>query len=266
MGEHDRPSVLVLAGQRSGTVDPLAERAGVSHKCLVPVLGQSLIGRVLTRVETALPDARILVSIEDGAALDADPTVSRLKRQGRLDIVPARLNLVDSVRSASEVSGFPLLITTADNVLVTDEALHALAAQGRTGAANAILVMARKEDIQAAHAGGKGRYYEFRSGGYSNCNLFWLNDPAALKAAEAFREGGQFLKVAGRMLRAFGLLNLLLFRMKLLTVEQAFAAASRRLGVTVRPLVLGDGRLAIDVDDQRSKQMVEELLSRPAHG
>jgi GTP:adenosylcobinamide-phosphate guanylyltransferase len=254
-------SVLVLAGQRSGTLDPLARDAGVSHKCLVPLLGQSLIGRVLTSVDQALPLVPIYVSIEDPLVLRGDPTVDRLHQAGRLQIVASKYNLVDSVWEASTTSGFPLLITTADNVLVTAEALQRLAKDGQQGEADAILVMASKQEIEKAHSGGKGRYYEFRDGGYSNCNLFWLRSATGLNAAEAFREGGQFLKVAGRFLRAFGLLNLVLFRLKVLTLKQAFGAASRRLGVKVRPLVLADGRLAIDVDDERSRKMAEELLS-----
>ncbi len=255
------PAVLVLAGQRSGRLDPLAAAAGVTHKCLVPVAGQSLIGRVLDTVAEALPASPIMVSIESTGALDGDPVVARLKLEGRLRIVPAEFNLVDSVRAASELSGFPLAITTGDNALLSADALDRLVAEGAKPGAEAVLAMAPREAIQAAHPGGKGRYYEFRGGAYSNCNLFWLGTPAALDAAEAFRGGGQFLKVAGRMMKAFGAFNLLLYRMKVLTLRQAFASISRRLGVRIVPLVLEDGRLAIDVDDARSKQMVEELLA-----
>ena len=38
------------------------------------------------------------------------------------------------------------------------------------------------------------------------------------KAAETFRAGGQFLKVAGRMMKAFGLVNLLLYQLKRLLI------------------------------------------------
>lgn len=265
MAQVPSTSILILAGQRSGTLDPVAAAAGVSHKCLVPVQGQSLIGRVLSTVESALPESPIFVSIEDFDVLAGEPTVDRLLGLGRLRIVKSDFNLVDSVRAASDVAGFPLLITTADNVLVSAEAIHALVAEGRRGSpVSAILVMARKEDIEAAHSGGKGRYYEFRGGGYSNCNLFWLGDAVGLAAANTFRDGGQFLKVAGRMHRAFGLLNVLLFRAKLLTLNQAMRSISKRIGANVQALVLNDGRLAIDVDDQRSKEMVEELLRSAA--
>ena len=254
------PGVLVLAGQRSGRLDPLAARAGVTHKCLVPVEGRSLIGRVLETVERALPVSLLYLSIEDPAALDGEPTVARLKKLGRLTIVPAQFNLVDSVRAACDLASYPLVITTADNALLSADALRQIVDEGASGSCDAILGMAAKRDIQAAHPGGKGRYYEFRDGGYSNCNLFWLGGPRALDAAEAFRQGGQFLKVAGRMMKAFGVVNLLLYRLKVRSLRQAFRSISRRLGVRVKPLVFGDGRLAIDVDDERSKQMVEELL------
>lgn len=258
------PSILVLAGQRSGALDPLAERAGVSHKCLVPVLGEAMIGRVLRIVAEAFPSAPIYVSIEDPAVIREEPTVARLTGEGSLHFVEAQFNMVDSVHAASSATGFPILVTTADNVLTTVEALHALAQAGAAGRADAIAVMARKEAIQAAHPGGKGRYYEFRDGGFSNCNLFWIDRPEALRAAEAFRHGGQFLKVKGRIMQTFGLLNLIRFRLKLFSLEQCFGFVSKRLGARIRPLVLADGRLAIDVDDFRSHEMAEELLAPAA--
>lgn len=258
------PKVLVLAGQRPGRIDPLAAAAGVSHKCMVSVEGQALLGRVLDTVDRALPDSAIYVSIEAGASLEDEPSFVRLRDAGRLHVVSAEPNLVDSVGEVAKVSGFPLLITTADNALLTPLALRLMVDKAQESENEAILGMARKADIQAAHPGGKGRYYQFRDGGYSNCNLFWLSAPEGLKAAEAFREGGQFLKKAGRMVKLVGLLNLLLYRSKLLSLQQAFRVLSSRLGVDVRPLVFDDGRLAIDVDDLRSKRMVEELLRSTA--
>lgn len=253
-------SVLVLAGQRPGVTDPLAVEYGVSHKCLVPVLGESMIARVLRTIEQASPDSLIFVAIEDAAVLENELTVCRLREERELQIVPAKNNLVDSVRTAAELTDFPLLVTTADNVLLTVDAVHAVAMSARREDADALVVMTGKEDIQAAHPGGKNRYYEFRDGGFSNCNLFWLNNRSALKAAETFRGGGQFLKVAGRILKAFGLVNAMLFQLKLLDLSQAFGRVSRRVGITIMPLVLKDGRLAIDVDDAKSKKIVEEIL------
>jgi GTP:adenosylcobinamide-phosphate guanylyltransferase len=73
----DNPTILILAGQRLGKVDPLAAKYGIEHKCLVPLLGRPLIGYVFDAVDAAFPGARIVVSINDPTVLDAEPEAQR---------------------------------------------------------------------------------------------------------------------------------------------------------------------------------------------
>lgn len=254
--------ILVLAGRRSATLDPLAEAAGVTHKCLVPVRGEAMVGRVLRTASEAWPDGELFLSVEDFDAVAEEPTVARLHAEGRLAPIDARFHIVDSVVSASRKTGFPLIITTADNVLLTTEVLHRLAAEGARSEADAIVVMAEKRDIMAAHPEGQRRFYEFKDGGYSNCNLFWMRGEKALKTTESFREGGQFAKHPARIVKAFGVLNLIRFRFGLTTLQGMFRHISRRFGVRIRPMVVTDGRLAIDVDNERTHRVAEEILAR----
>jgi GTP:adenosylcobinamide-phosphate guanylyltransferase len=256
------PTVLVLAGQRSGRVDPLAQARGISHKATIKVAGEAVIARVLRTIEQCLPQSRILVSIEDWDAIAREPLVAELHREGRLHHIKAMPTIDQSVvAAASDAGAFPLLITTADNALLSPAAVAQMVARGENYE-GVIVALAPREAIERAHPGGKGRYYEFRDGAYSNCNLFWISSAQSLRAATAFRDGGQFLKVKGRMLRTFGLLNLALFLSRRLSLDQMFNRVSKRLGCRAIPLVLSDGRLAIDVDDERSFQMVEEILLR----
>ena len=44
-------TVIVLAAQRGGRLDPLAAEAGVSHKCLVPIGGRPLLAHVLEALD-----------------------------------------------------------------------------------------------------------------------------------------------------------------------------------------------------------------------
>ncbi len=259
----DAPKLLVLAGRRSATLDPLAEQFGVTHKCLVPVAGEAMIGRVLNIVDQAFHRAPIFVSIEEFDLIREEPTVARLVGEGRLMPVPAQTHIVDSVVAASETTGFPLLITTADNVLMTPESLRRMAAEGRGSQVHALVGMARKEDIRATHPDGQRRFYEFADGGYSNCNMFWIASAKALAATEAFRHGGQFAKKPERIIKAFGLLNLLRFRLGRHSLAQMCGFISRRFGVDIRPLVFeGEGRIAIDVDNERTHRVAEEVLAR----
>jgi GTP:adenosylcobinamide-phosphate guanylyltransferase len=256
------PKILVLAGRRNAGLDPLAEAFGVSHKALVPVAGEAMLGRVLRIVEEAFPDAPIHVSVEDIEVMAAEPTVKRLREAGRLHAMPAQEHIVDSIVAASRGTGFPLLVTTADNVLMTPASLRELHAAGLAGQAHALCVMARKEDIRAAHPDGQRRFYEFKDGGYSNCNMFWLASEKALRATESFRHGGQFAKKPERIIKAFGVMNLIRFRLGWHTLEQMFRFISRRFGVDIRPLVMTDGRIAIDVDNERTHRVAEEVLAR----
>lgn len=254
------PTILILAGQRLGRVDPLAAKHGVEHKCLVPLIGRPLIGYVLDAVDAAFPEAAIVVSINDTAALDDEPEARRFIESGRLTTVASAHNLLESVFAAAERVTFPLLITTGDNVLITPEALRGLHQFALDKQADAAVLFARKEDVLAAHPEGQPRFWRLRDGEFSGCNTFWAKDRAAFTVAEIFREGGQFLKFPRRFIAAFGLVTLVGFRFGLLTVDRLVARISRRFGKRVRVQIADDGRLAIDVDTEFSHMVAERLL------
>jgi hypothetical protein len=44
----DRPNILVIAGRRRSGLDALAAAHGVSHKALVPVAGEAMVGLLRT--------------------------------------------------------------------------------------------------------------------------------------------------------------------------------------------------------------------------
>ena len=255
------PTILILAGKRDGKLDPLAEKAGVSHKAVVPIRGKPLIQWVLEAVEQAWPDNAILVSIHDPAVLEPLPIVQRLKAEGRLRFPPAQHGIVESLEAAvAEGATFPLLITTGDNVLVTPEALRRLHDEATAAGAEAALSYATREQIFAAHPEGQRRFYEFRDQAISNCNAYWLRDRKALAAAESFRGGGQFSKTPGAILKAFGLWNLIGFRQKWWTLDKAMRNLSRRFRVKIVPVPVTDGALAVDVDNERTYGIAETLL------
>jgi CTP:molybdopterin cytidylyltransferase MocA len=257
------PTVLILAGKRDGRIDPLAERAGASHKCMVPIRGKPLIQWVLEAAEPAFPDRPILVSIHDGAVIEGLEIVQRLAASGRLRVVPAGPGIVDSVHAAlGEGDDYlPLLITTGDNVLATPESLRDLDAGARAAGAGAALAVASRETILAAHPEGQRRFYEFRDVALSNCNAYWLRDRASLRAAESFRGGGQFIKTKGAIAKAFGIGNLLRFRLGWWSLDAMMGRLSKRFGVKIVAHFYTDGALAVDVDNERTYRIAETLLA-----
>jgi hypothetical protein len=206
---------------------------------------------------------QVFVSTHHAALLDDlnDPVVDLLG--DRLIVVPAADNLADSVLAVAGVAGFPLLITTADNCLLTPATIAEIESEAERLGAEAGVALARREDVLAVHPEGQRRFYEFSDVAVSNCNAYWIGHPNALRAAEAFRGGGQFVKKPLRVMQAFGLVNLLRFRFGLGPIHHIFARISRRLKVEVAPLLIGDGATAIDVDNMRSLAVTEALMRRP---
>lgn len=251
-------TVVILAAQRDGKLDPLAAEAGVTHKCLVPICGKPLLTHVLAALEGIEGLESVRISVEPGAAeklaviTDASPLPIRFTTSAD--------NIADSVYAAVEGAAGPVVVTTADNVLLTAEPVRAVADRLLAGD-DAVVALARKEDIQAAHPEAQRNFYAFRDGGFSNCNLYGLSRKG-LKAAEAFREGGQFMKNPARIARAFGLLNLIMMRFGWVSTEAAMRRIGKRFGIKASRIILDDGAYAVDVDNERTYRIAALLMER----
>jgi GTP:adenosylcobinamide-phosphate guanylyltransferase len=254
-------TALVLAGQRDGKVDPLCAGAGVAYKAMVPVAGRPMILHVLDALVAAPEIDRIVISINEGAGIQGNAAIAALIARGRVRIEAARANLVDSVVHALANVSFPVLVTTADNVLLTPAAIAELRVGVRRRTADIGVAFAREADVLAAHPTGQRRFYRFADDAYSNCNSYWLAKRDALAPAEVFRSGGQFAKHPARIVGAFGILNLIRFRFGIGSLDGLFARLSRRFRLTMRPVVLTDGAVAIDVDNARTLAVAETILA-----
>lgn len=251
--------VIVLAAQRAGVENPLAKRAGVSHKCLVPICGRPLIVHVLDTLATMPGIGRIRISVEPDAVPELRALVAAYPAVP-IDFVESDANIAESVIRAGEGLPQPMLITTADNVLLSHESLRAMLDAFADGA-DAAAALTTRGAIHAVHPEGQRRFYEFRDDAYSNCNLYGLAGPHALSGVEIFREGGQFAKNPKRLVTAFGLINILLMRFRLVSIHGAMKRASRRFGIRMKAVVLADGSQAIDVDNERTYAIAEGLLA-----
>jgi GTP:adenosylcobinamide-phosphate guanylyltransferase len=254
-------TLVILAAQRTGVVNPLAEAHGVSHKCLVPICGKALIRHVLDIV-TAMDDVgliRISVEADTHDALDAVVAPYRVASGKQIDLVPSKAGIADSVLSATIGQAGPFVITTADNVLVTPDAIRAIG--DMLLEADITAGLASEAAIKAAHPEGQRRFYTFADGGYSNCNLYGIAGEKGMAAVEIFREGGQFMKNPKRLINAFGIINILMMKWGWISLPQAFVRISKRFKLVAKEVVFADGALAIDVDNERTYAIAESILA-----
>ena len=263
--EPPRPfTAVILAAQRSGRRDPLAAEAGVTHKCLVPILGQPLLEYVIDALAGVPGLERIRIAIEP-ESFDAVREVRGASGElgVPVELVASAETITESSYAAAEGVEGPMVFTTADNVNLTPGAVVKMLDALANGA-DAALALATKAAVQAAHPEGQRRFYELSDDAYSNCNLYAMAGPKALQTAETFREGGQFAKNPKRLLRIIGLFNGLLFRFKLVSLDRAMRRLSKRLGLRLEAVVLEDGAHAIDVDNARTYRIAETVLRNKA--
>lgn len=258
-------TILILAGRRPGVTDPLAAAHGVDDKCLVPVAGRPMLLHVLDAALASDAATIIVASHCRDLAERLAPQLPAAAR-ARLRWTPAADNLADSVLGAAADAAFPLLVTTADACLLSAATIAELDAGGLASGADALVGLARKGDVLAVHPDGQRRFYPFADVEVSNCNAYWLGNVAALRAAEAFRGGGQFIKKPVRVLRAFGLINLLRFRFGLGPLHIVFDRLGRHMRLKLVPLLVSDGAAAIDVDNERSLRVTQEVLTLRREG
>ena len=254
-------TVIVLAAQRTGVVNPLAVRAGVSHKALVPICGRPLIEHVMEVLTTAPAIREIRVVLEPDGQPSVDAVLEPFRARGvPIVLVNSDPNIVESVIAATKGEDETFVITTADNVLLTQDALAQ--ARATLEGCDGIISLTTREAVWSVHRQGQRGFYDFKDAGYASCNLFGLNGRRSLAAAEVFREGGQFMSNKGRMVRAFGLVNIILMRFGLITLAQGLKRLSKRLGVHIEPVVFANGELAVDVDNERTYSVAEWVLGQ----
>jgi hypothetical protein len=204
---------------------------------------------------------RVRISVEPEARGALERLLEPFRAQGlAIDYVDPSPNIAASLLAAVEGQSGPYMVTTADNVLMSlasfEQTLAAL------GAADVAFNLASRGAVHTVHRDAQRRFYAFRDDAYSNCNLYGIAGPRGLRAVEIFREGGQFMKYPGRLVSAFGLFNILLFRFRLLTPDSAARRLGKRFGLKARALVLADGTQAVDVDNERTFGVAEMVLKQ----
>jgi len=254
-------TALVLAAQRAGVTDPLAEKCGVSHKCLIDMDGTPMIERVLTSLRGSKHVDKILISIDDPSALDGLEGLQKDVQSGAIELIQSAHNLAESVAVALDgVDAYPVIICTADNALQTAEMIDHFCSEFSESKADAGVSMTPAELIWSKYPDGQRRPYRFKDGKYSNCNLYAIRSRDCLIAAKPFRSGGQFAKSAKRILQAFGLVNMVLYKYGFLTLHNAYARVSKRLGIVIKPIILPFAEAPIDVDNERTEKIALRIL------
>jgi molybdopterin-guanine dinucleotide biosynthesis protein A len=261
MGPHC--TAIVLAGQRPG-IDAVADHFGATSKSLVRVSGEAMLARV-TRALLQTPAINaVMLLAQDIERQLAAPDLAWLRDNDR--VIP-HLSGVTISRSVLEAfaevrSGWPVLVTTADNVFISRALVDEMLDVG--GDHDLAIGFVERSRLEAACGPCSRTWLRFRDGEFTGANLFLFRSPASLQVLEFWAKVEQDRKSLWKMAARFGPLLLLLILTRRLTLAEALARAGERIGVKVRPVLLSDGRAGVDVDKVSDHMLAEKLLAADA--
>lgn len=259
-----KATALVMAASRRGADDIVAQMQNKSHKCLVEIDGVVMLERVVEALIDAGCFDRIYVSIENEGILRTVPQLGAWLDEGRIAAVESTGNLADSVYSAaSEIpSAFPLVITTGDNALHTPELVRDFMDQFWNSEGDVAIAFTQKDIVLADYPDVGLAFHNLKDGGYSACNLYGLRNERALGAVGVFKGGGQFGKKPIRILKAFGILPFVLYKLKAVGLQGLMHRIARNLGVSIDPVLSPYSFGPIDVDNPQFFAISEEALKK----
>jgi len=255
-------TALVMAASRKGAQDSVAQLQNLSHKCLVTIDGEVMLERVVRAMIETAKFARIYVSIEEEALLRSVPQLARWLDEGQMLFVPSSGNIADSVLSAVKVldDPLPLVITTGDNALHTPEIVADFVDAFNASTADVAVAFTEREVVLREFPEPGLAFHELSDGGWSACNLYGLRNQRALNAVKVFEGGGQFGKRHMRILKAFGVLSFILYKLKAASLHSMMRRIGKGFGVSVESVVLDYPFGPIDVDNPASFKLTEEAL------
>lgn len=247
-------TALLLAGSRPGG-DPFAMANGVSDKPLIPVAGEPMVRRPLRALlaTPAIAAVRVLTQSPDAIG-------SVLERDVRVTVEPSGTTIAATIGAilADPGTRFPLLATTADHALLDPAMIEEFCS--RSAGADLAIGMVEQRSLEAVLPQSRRTWIRFRGGAYSGANLFAIRSPAAARAISLWQGVEQDRKKGWRLLAAFGPALLVGAGLRLRTVDQSLATIGRKLGLTLRAVVMSDPLAAVDVDKAADLQLVEEIL------
>jgi GTP:adenosylcobinamide-phosphate guanylyltransferase len=224
--------------------------------------------RVVRTLAAAPSVGRLVVSIDEPAALDEVPELAAQVRDGRLGVhaslsSPSR-SVLDLLSGLAEDE--PALVTTADHALLTPEMVEHFLAAASTSRADLLVGLVARSVLQARFPESTRTYLQLRGEHYSGANLFAFRTPEAQRAASFWVRAESFRKRPWRMVSAFGPIPLLLFLLRRLDLDAALERASRVIGARVEAVRLPFAEAAIDVDRPSDLELVTRILSDTQSG
>jgi len=253
---------VVLAGRRPGR-DVLLGDSGVATKALLPIAGRPMLLHVTAALQATPLIGRIIILAQDSAALARHPDLAALANDTRVEFADSRGGISMSLAKLVGTVTAPLLVTTADNVLLTPAMVADFL--GESSGSDVAVAMVERANLIARYPGSRRTWLKFRGGWWSGANLFRFGGRQVLPLLDFWSAIEQDRKKGLRIIAAFGPALLLATLLRLITVQQGVQRAARRFGlVDARVVAMRQPEACIDADKPDDIVLIEQILKSRA--
>lgn len=259
---HPNESVeaVILAGSRPGG-DALADAYGTSVKALVPIAGTPMLSHVAGRLVNCPAIDKVHISAQNFDAFLKNEKTAWIAKDPSISLTQSKSTIAATIDDLIENDdlGLPILITTADNVLLSDDMVTYFLSKA-TGSDIAIAVV-EKTTLLAKYPNSIRTWLKFRGGHYSGANLFYFGSDNARVILQYWRAVEQDRKKGWKILSIFGPWLLFLVLIRRISIDQMAARVGKKLGLDIRIVQMPQAEACIDVDKQADLELVEEIMS-----
>ena len=246
---------IVLAGSRPGS-DPLLAGTGVSTTALLPIAGQAMLVHVVDALRSSPLVGPITILAQNSAELAAEPGLADF---ADLHFVDSGQGISSSLAAALPPGDDPLLVTTADNVLLTPTMI----AEFLRGAedSDVAVAMVERDSLLARYPHSKRTWLKFRGGWWSGANMFRLRGRRVLPLLDFWGRIERDRKKGLKIVAAFGPWLLIGALLRLFTIEQGVARAGLRFGLKARVVPMSEPEACIDADKPADIELIEAIFA-----
>jgi GTP:adenosylcobinamide-phosphate guanylyltransferase len=248
-------SAVVLAGSRPGP-DPLLDGTGVSSKALLPIAGLPMLAHGLRALRASPEIGTIIILAQDTAALAAEPTIARVEN---ICFETSGQGISHSLAAALSQRDEPVLVTTADHVLLTPQMVAEFVAGARGH--DVAVGMVERSTLLARYPESRRTWLKFRAGWWSGANLFWLHGPKVQPLLSFWSSIEKDRKKGSKIFAAFGPVLMIGALLRLFTVKQGIARAGKRFGVRATAVAMSAPEACIDADKPDDVRLIEKILA-----
>ena len=246
---------IVMAGSRPGP-DPLLSGTGVSTKALLPIAGQAMLVHVVRALRACPRVGLITILAQNSAELATEPALAGV---ASLIFSDSGQGISSSLAAALPPGDDPVLVTTADNVLLTPAMIDEFL-DGAEGSDVAV-AMVERDVLLARYPESKRTWLKFRGGWWSGANMFRLRGRRVLPLLDFWGRIERDRKKGLKIIAAFGPWLLIGALLRLFTIQQGVARAGLRFGLNAAVVPMSDPEACIDADKPADIELIEKIMA-----